>query len=77
MSITLAAESSIIDGARSYAKRSGMTLEDLLLDYIKEVSRREHDRHQQAAREMYDYLMAQKGTLLNGSVFSREEANAR
>ena len=45
MSLTLTAESDIIDGARSYAERSGMTLEAFVLAYLKSVAKleRKHD----------------------------------
>ena len=77
MSLTLTAEPAIIDGARSYAEHSGMTLEAFVLAYLESVAKREQNRRRQEAREMFDYLMAQKGTLADGYTFNREDANAR
>ena len=44
MSLTLTAEPEIIDGARSYAARSGMTLEAFVLAYLETAARRERKR---------------------------------
>ena len=44
MSFTLTAESAVIDGARSYAERSGMTLGAFVLAYLKSVAKRERER---------------------------------
>ena len=44
MSLTLTAAPEIIDGARSYAARSGMTLEAFVLAYLKTAARRERKR---------------------------------
>ena len=77
MSLTLTAEPAIIDGARGYAEHSGMTLEAFVLAYLESVAKREQNRRRQEAREMFDYLMAQKGTLADGYTFNREDANAR
>ena len=77
MSFTLTAEPTVIDGARSYAERSGMTLEAFVLAYLESAAKRERNRHRQEAQEMFDYLMAQTGSLADGYVFNREEANAR
>ena len=41
MSLTLTAEPEIIEGARSYAARSGMTLEAFILAYLENAARRE------------------------------------
>jgi hypothetical protein len=73
----LTAEPAVIDGARSYAEHSGMTLEAFVLAYLKTIAKRERNRHRQEAREMFDYLMAQKGSLTDGYTFNREDANAR
>jgi hypothetical protein len=77
MSLTLTAESAIIDGARSYAEHSGMTLEAFVLAYLESVAKREQNRRKQEAHEMFDYLMAQKGSLVDSYTFNREDANAR
>ena len=47
MSITVTAEPAVIDGARSYAERNGMTLEAFVLAYLESAARRE-----QTLREM-------------------------
>ena len=44
MSLTLTAEPAIIDGARSYAEHSGMTLEAFVLAYLESVAKREQNR---------------------------------
>ena len=41
MSLTLTAEPAVIDGARSYAEHSGMTLEAFVLAYLKAIAKRE------------------------------------
>ena len=54
-----------------------MTLEAFVLAYLEAAAKRERNRHRQEAREMFDYLMAQKGSLADGYTFNREDANAR
>ena len=44
MSLTLTAEPAVIDGARSYAEHSGMTLEAFVLAYLKTIAKRERER---------------------------------
>ena len=41
MSLTLTAEPAVIDGARSYAERSGMTPAAFVLAYLKTMAKRE------------------------------------
>lgn len=77
MSLTLTAPPTIVMSAKSYAEHSGMTLEALMLRYLESVAEAEQKRREQEAREMFDYFMAQKGSLAEGYVFNREEANAR
>ena len=77
MSLTLTAPPTIVMSAKSYAEHSGMTLEALVLWYLESVAEAEQKRREQEAREMFDYFMAQKGSLAEGYVFNREEANAR
>ena len=77
MSLTLTATPTIVMSAKSYAEHSGMTLEALVLRYLESVAEAEQKRREQEAREMFDYFMAQKGSLAEGYVFNREEANAR
>ena len=77
MSLTLTAPPTIVMSAKSYAEHSGMTLEALVLRYLESVAEAEQKRREQEAREMFDYFMAQKGSLAEGYVFNRDEANAR
>ena len=77
MSLTLTAPPTIVMSAKSDAEHSGMTLEALVLRYLESVAEAEQKRREQEAREMFDYFMAQKGSLAEGYVFNREEANAR
>lgn len=77
MPITLTAPPTVVEGARSYAEHSGMTLEAFVLKYLESVATNEQRRREREAREMFDYFMAQKGSLVEGYVFSREDANAR
>ena len=48
MSITLTAEPAVIDGARSYAEHSGMTLEAFVLAYLESVAKRERERRKES-----------------------------
>ena len=41
MPITVTAEPAVIDGARSYAERNGMTLEAFELAYLESAAKRE------------------------------------
>ena len=77
MPFTLSAPPTVVQGAKSYAEHSGMTLEALVLRYLESVAEAAQRRREQEGREMFDYLMAQKGSLEDGYVFNREEANAR
>jgi hypothetical protein len=54
MSLTLTAEPAVIDGARSYAEHSGMTLEALVLAYLKNIAKRERSRR----KEFYNAELA-------------------
>ena len=51
MSLTLTAEPAVIDGARSYAERSGMTLEAFVLAYLEATAKRERERRECERRE--------------------------
>lgn len=77
MPITLTAPPAVVEGARSYAEHSGVTLEAFVLAYLESAANNEQKRREREAREMFDYLMSQKGSLVEGYVFSREYANAR
>ena len=48
MSLTLTAEPAVIDGARSYAEHSGMTLEAFVLAYLETVAKRERERRERS-----------------------------
>jgi hypothetical protein len=54
MSLTLTAEPAVIDGARSYAEHSGMTLEAFVLAYLEATAKRERER----SREFYNAELA-------------------
>ena len=54
MSFTLTAEPAVIDGARSYAEHSGMTLEAFVLAYLKAIAKRERNRR----KEFYNAELA-------------------
>ena len=77
MPITLTAPPPVFEGARSYAEHSGMTLEALVLRYLESVAESEKRRREREAHEMFNYFMSQKGSLVEGYVFNREDANAR
>ena len=46
MPITLTAPPKVIEGARSYAEHSGMTLEAFVLAYLESVAKRERERRE-------------------------------
>ena len=48
MSITLTAPPAVVEGARSYAERSGMTLEAFVLAYLESVAKRERERRKES-----------------------------
>ena len=77
MPITLTAPPAVVEGARSYAEHSGMTLEAFMLAYLESAAKIEQKRREREAREIFDYFMSQKGSLVKGYVFNREDANAR
>ncbi len=66
MSLTLTAEPAVIDGARSYAERSGMTLEAFVLAFLESVAflesieKRERERLRPAAFFADDRFPPQK-----------------
>ena len=55
MSLTLTAEPAVIDGARSYAEHSGMTLEAFVLAYLKTIAKRERSERR---KEFYNAELA-------------------
>ena len=54
MSLTLSAEPAVIDGARSYAEHSGMTLEAFVLAYLETTAKRERERSRKFVK-VYGY----------------------
>ena len=72
MSIMIDLPPAMAQEAREYASVRGVTLERMLIDYIKSCVRRKDE-----ADEVYGYLMKQTGWLPDDYVFDREEANAR
>ena len=63
MSLTLTAEPEIIDGARSYAARSGMTLEAFVLAYLESTARCERERRERPRPAFLDvrYRLSDEG----------------
>ena len=63
MSLTLTAEPAIIDGARSYAERSGMTLEAFVLAYLESAAKRERERRERTRPAFLDvrYRLSDEG----------------
>ena len=58
MSITLTVEPAVIDGARSYAEHSGMTLEAFVLAYLKTIAKRERSERSRPAWELAEENLA-------------------
>ena len=48
MPITLTAPPAVVEGARSYVERSGMTLEAFVLAYLESVAKRERERRKES-----------------------------
>ena len=48
MPITLTAPPTVVEGARSYAEHSGMTLEAYVLAYLESVAKRERERRKES-----------------------------
>ena len=63
MSLTLTAEPAVIDGARSYAERSGMTLEAFVLAYLEATAKRERERRERPRPAFLDvrYRLSDEG----------------
>ena len=63
MSLTLTAEPAVIDGARSYAEHSGMTLEAFVLAYLEAVAKRERERRERSHPAFLDvrYRLSAEG----------------
>ena len=63
MSFTLTAEPTVIDGARSYAERSGMTLEAFVLAYLESAAKLERERRERSRPAFLDvrYRLSDEG----------------
>ena len=63
MSLTLTVEPAVIDGARSYAERSGMTLEAFVLAYLEDAAKRERERRERPRPAFLDvrYRLSDEG----------------
>ena len=63
MSLTLKAEPAVIDGARSYAEHSGMTLEAFVLAYLEATAKRERERRERPRPAFLDvrYRLSDEG----------------
>ena len=77
MPVTLMVAPRVVQEARSYAEFNGTTLDALLQSYLEDIASRERERRARAAKDMFDFLMSQKGELVDEYVFNREEANVR
>lgn len=72
MGITVDMPPAMVQEAREYASMRGMTLEQMLFDFVKaELSMKGE------ADAVYGYLMAQSGWLPHDYTFDRAEANER
>ena len=72
MSIMIDLPPAMAQEAQEYASVRGTTLEQMLVDYIRNCVGRRNE-----AVDVYEYLMRQNGWLPDDYVFDREEANAR
>ena len=63
MPITLTAPPAVVDGARSYAERSGMTLEAFVLAYLEAAAKRERERRERPRPAFLDvrYRLSDEG----------------
>lgn len=63
MPITLTAPPKVIEGARSYAEHSGMTLEAFVLAYLESVAKRERERRERPRPAFLDvrYRLSDEG----------------
>jgi len=78
MSITLSVPPAIVQEVRLYADKAGTSLNQLVRDYLQKMADASRRKREKAAKEAFDFLMAQDdGGLPKGWKFSREEANAR
>ena len=57
MPITVTAEPAVIDGARSYAERNGMTFEAFVLAYLESAAKRERGEDVHAYFAEYDAVI--------------------
>ena len=63
MPITLTAPPAVVEGARSYAEHSGMTLEAFVLAYLESVAKRERERRERPRPAFLDvrYRLSDEG----------------
>ena len=63
MPITLTAPPTVVEGARSYAEHSGMTLEAFVLAYLESVAKRERERRERPRPAFLDvrYRLSEEG----------------
>lgn len=62
MPITLTASPNVVEGARSYAKRSGMTLEALVLAYLESLAESERGVARGKTKTPNEQLLELAGT---------------
>ena len=78
MSITLSVPPAIVQEVRLYADKVGTSLNQLVRDYLQKTADASRREREKAAKDAFDFLMAQDdGGLTKDWKFSREEANAR
>lgn len=84
MPITLTAPPAVVEGARSYAERSGMTLEAFVLAYLESVAKRERERRKEsfynaelAKLAGTAEIPAMPGCITEGDTLEETKANIR
>jgi hypothetical protein len=63
MPFTLTAPPTVVKGARSYAEHCGMTLEELVLQYLESVAKRDIERRERSHPAFLDvrYRLSEEG----------------
>jgi hypothetical protein len=76
MNITLSADEKLIEKARSVAAARGTTLNEMIRDYMRQVTGETMTR-QEAADEFVRLALSNPGRAPEGWKFNREEAHER
>ena len=77
MPITIDLPPAVVQEAKAFAESHNMTLSGMVGDYLESVVERNRMLRKAEAERMFDFLVSQKGSLIDGYAFDREEANAR